>query len=464
MNGIIYFSVASLVFISIIAIVYFCKKKIQSREIKLFSAMLIITIIGLVFEILSALPYTANLIWLKLFLKKLYMICLLFWGTMFIVYTLYSAKGSKYKLSNIVKSTLGVVNLIISTIILITPLYLSYNAAGQVTNSYGVGQSVFSLTIMIYAFIVFIILCVNIKNMSLKESLPLICFIVLMIVAGLIQIRFPKIILINFVISIVVLIMYLTIENPDVKMKQELELAKEQAEKSNQVKSEFLASMSHEIRTPLNAIVGFSEIARDADTLAEAKENADDIINASNTLLNMISNILDISQVEAGSMEVEEYVYDPNKLFNEVADMFKYKAEEKQLDFDITINDLPNVLIGDAAKIKRIVANLLDNAIKYTNLGYISLEVDGLINSNNTCDLTVKVSDTGSGIPKYVRKHLFENFTREEKYKDTDKSGLGLGLSISQKLIDLMHGKITCESEVDKGTTFTVYLNQLIGE
>ena len=171
--------------------------------------------------------------------------------------------------------------------------------------------------------------------------------------------------------------MYFTIENPDVKMVRRLEIAREQADKANRAKTDFLSSMSHEIRTPLNAIVGFSDCIMDSETLGEAKENATDIINASQTLLEIVNGILDISKIEAGKIEIVNSRYNAPLVFEELAKLITPKMQEKGLDFTYKIApDLPKALFGDHANIKKIVTNLLSNACKYTDKGFVHYEVN----------------------------------------------------------------------------------------
>ena len=154
--------------------------------------------------------------------------------------------------------------------------------------------------------------------------------------------------------------------------------------------------------------------------------------------------------------------YDPKKGVTDLCRLFETKLADKGLDLDTDIN-VPDYLVGDVNKIKRILANLLDNAIKYTELGYITLTINSTIKGNN-CDLEIIVKDTGVGMNQDVLDHLFENFVRSEENMNTNKSGLGLGLSITKKLVDKLGGTINCESIIGEGTTFVVKLTQKVGK
>ena len=257
--------------------------------------------------------------------------------------------------------------------------------------------------------------------------------------------------------------MYFTIENPDIKLVEYEKTEKERAEAASLAKSEFLSNMSHELRTPLNAIVGLSE---DIESFKEqlpkdVQEDCKDIINASNTLLEIIGGILDISKIESGKLDIIDCDYDPREEFESLAKLNRTKFSEKNLEFNVSIGDtIPKVLFGDKLRIKQIVNNLLSNAYKYTDSGRVNFNVTWLAASQS---LRIVVSDTGRGVKKEDLEKLFAKYDRLGVEKQSSVQGTGLGLNITKTLVELMGGNISVDSEYLVGTTFTIVLPQTIG-
>ncbi|MBR2827815.1 MAG: response regulator, partial [Bacilli bacterium] len=273
---------------------------------------------------------------------------------------------------------------------------------------------------------------------------------------------FPGIILYDLALALMCYVMYFTIENPDIRLLKQLEIAKDQAEKANRAKTDFLSSMSHEIRTPLNAIVGFSDFIMDSNDLGEAKNYAKDVISASQTLLEIVNGILDISKIEAGKLEIANSSYPAREVFLELAKLITPRMTDKGLDFTYHIaEDLPEYLYGDSANIKKVVTNLLSNASKYTEKGYVHYEVN-CVTSGDYTKLIISVEDSGRGIKKENVDKLFTKFQRLEEDRNTTIEGTGLGLAITKQLTELMGGQIIVHTVYGEGSKFTVVLNQKI--
>jgi signal transduction histidine kinase len=303
------------------------------------------------------------------------------------------------------------------------------------------------------------------KKLSKKKLIPIITIYTVGALAIIIQKIDPSIRLVTFVIAIVTIIMYFTIENPDVKMIEQLEIAKEQADKANHAKSDFLSSMSHEIRTPLNAIVGLSENIQDIEGLPqEAADDAKDIVMASQTLLEIVGNILDISKIESEKLEIVETEYQPKEMIENLVRIDSVRIGEKPIKLNLYIApDLPYELIGDKVHVKQIMNNLLSNSIKYTQKGEINFSVK-CINKDTTCDLVITCQDTGIGIKEEYITKLFGKFERLGVERNTTIEGTGLGLAITKKLVEMMGGKINCQSVYGSGSIFVVFLPQKISK
>ena len=245
-------------------------------------------------------------------------------------------------------------------------------------------------------------------------------------------------------------------------MNGELEVAAEAANSANIAKSQFLANMSHEIRTPINAILGMNEIAIrecEDDTLLSYMM---DIKNAGHNLLYIINDILDFSKIEAGKIEIFEDEYATAKLLKDVVDMISIKASEKGLEFIINADEnLPSKLNGDINRIRQIMINILNNAVKYTQSGSVSFFVEG-IRREDGFDFVFKVKDTGIGIKPEDIGALFDSFSRFDEKKNSNVEGTGLGLAITNRLVEIMGGHIDVKSTYGEGTTFIVSIPQIV--
>ena len=266
---------------------------------------------------------------------------------------------------------------------------------------------------------------------------------------------------------------------PYVKAQGELLAEKVRAESENNAKSDFLANMSHEIRTPINAVLGMNEMIIREDNKAmdivesdplvvqEALENisvyAGDVKKAGHNLLAIVNDILDFSKIEAGKIDIVDAPYQLSSLINDINNMILFKAQDKGLEFTVEVDpQIPDELAGDEIRIRQIFTNLLNNAVKYTDKGSVSLKVRSRNDGEGKIILTIIVWDTGIGIREEDKPKLFDRFERLEMEHNSTVEGTGLGLPITHRLVELMGGTIEVESEYGKGSIFTVTVPQKV--
>lgn len=449
-------------FMSGLSVIYFSKRRLNNEENRIYKRLLIINIIGLLLHFASdnvSYYYDKLPHFFSTFILKTYLIYFYSFG---IILLSYLCTISKLALKDFINFILHLSIPVIYFLLYFLKQEIHIDKVSNIFYTYGIDVKFIYSCCAVLSFLLILVVATNIKTLQKRKTLPLFLFLFSSFISIALQKIHPDIVIIDCVESVIVLLMYFTIENPDLQMIQQLNLERDRADKANNAKTEFLSSMSHEIRTPLNAIDGFSQLILQENNISTIKEEAKDIMAASQNLLEIVNGILDISKIEADKLEIINVEYDPSEIFKDVATLAKSRVGDKPLDFKVHIaEDLPDYLNGDYTRIKQITLNLLTNAIKYTKDGYVDFSVR-CVTQNDICRLIIMVKDTGIGIRTENIDKLFNKFERFDKEKNITIEGTGLGLAITKKLVDLMHGKIIADSRYGTGSIFAVVIDQRI--
>ena len=455
-----YIPLCGLIINIVLLVIYRLKVTNLRKENRIYFNMIsdafVLTFFCLIAVYLIYINYDTNLILLA---NRIECIAIVNYFANLLLYVSYLTKSDNEKN----KKIFNIVNITLTLLVLFMPLELKVTNDLNYMVTVGPAIAVTSIAAALALICIFYI-SLKYKKQIEGKLVPIVSLLVFFLIVLITRAIVPEFICLEFFANVALLLMMFTIENPDLKMIQELEEARKRADNANKAKSDFLSSMSHEIRTPLNAIVGLSEDMKDRDVCPDImKEDLNDIIDASHTLLEIVGNIMDINKIESEKMEIVEVSYNFKEEISSLARVQSIRIKDKKIDYKINISeDIPYELIGDKQHVKEIINNLLSNAIKYTDEGIVSMNIT-CFNSNDICNLEIEVYDTGRGIKQEDLNRLYNKFDRLDVEKNSTIEGTGLGLAITKKLVELLNGTINVESEYGEGTKFNVIIPQRIG-
>ena len=462
------FSACSFFYSVLLTIMFFSKKRIQTLENKIYSYLIISNLVGVVLGVscyTSILHRDAFPI-LNDFISKALLIYYLTWISFFTAYTFVisyskkeSDKESKEKYFKNIFNILTVIYIVIAILVFILPL--NYFSKSTIAYSFGPSANLLYILIPVYICICLIEMFKNFKEIKNKKYLPLFAFIIIGTVVMIIQKLNPGLLLMTSMETFVTFLMYFTIENPDIKMIEELTKTKSLVEKNNNDKSIFIFNTTQQIRHPLNMIEQRTEQLLEDELNDDEKEKVIDIRNTQQRIAYILRGVMDVSTIDAKNIKIVKNQYKVANLLTEITLRSKQEATEKGLEFRTNFDEaIPEMLYGDSIRLKQIINALISNAIKYTKEGFVELNVNSIV-SFDVCRLVVSVKDSGIGVNAEDINKLFQSKTDENDISDkVDESNVTL--DVAKKMVNLIGGTITVRSEKNKGSEFTLIVDQKI--
>ena len=462
----IFFLIEAIFYSLLLMFVYFRKKVYKSKENKVYSVLVGVSFFELLLELVLDIvgPMYQEIPKVSYFIARLYSLIVELWITILLCYVLFVCLGirKKEKYIPIVLNIAIVLMIIFATLNFILPLNFKYD--GFIAYTYGPSVSIIYISAFLYSFIGIVALIRNIRNIKDKRFFPILLFLVIGGAAAYIQYMNPGLLLATAVHAFITFLMYFTIENPDVKMIEEYHKAKEISDNANEDKTMFLYNMTNDIRLinkdiNISADYALDELSNKkidkeyiSDCLRKIKEDTAKFTT-------MTNEILDVSSIDSASIKVYDEKYNIKLLLKRLVTLYNDKCREKNLTFRSSIDStLPEYLYGDSLGLKNVLTSILDNSVKYTESGYVELNVSTII-KNNIARLIITVEDSGCGIsPNKLETIFYKN--KEEIVDNNIKSNL----YTAKKLITLMGGTIIPSSNYSEGTTMKIILDQRLAE
>lgn len=456
----LYFPICALFCSFLLIVTFFAKKRIKSAETKLFSGLLITSFLDsilmvLIIYIAYVKPDSKSLY----YLNKLDFLQYLFWATFFFLYFYNITFRVGKKKKSIMPKIVIFINIVISILIFISPIDI--HTKNNIMYASGQAVNILYIICALYFLAIIISVLFNLKRVKGRKFIPLLALILLAFVLLIVRSINPSLLIIPAVLTYIDLIMFFTIENPDVKMIYELDKNKKLLESMSEEKSNFLFSMSQDTKKPIENILEVKKMLENEKDLKTIDTGLKVIENNARGLKNIINNVLDISSISSSKLVVTNETYNIYPLFDTVLSNVKKKINANvNLRTEISKN-IPTELYGDSVKLKQVITSILFNAAKYTKEGYIELRATEIV-KYDVCRLIIEIEDSGKGMS--VEK-LNELLKSNSDLEDTDLlklNNLDVDLNLAFKIIRKLGGFINIKSEEEKGSTFTIVLDQKI--
>ena len=454
------FSICSLVFMLIFLITYFSKRRLKNKDNSIYSFLIITNIIGLIIDIIGYITmHNLNLNSLvNIIISKLNLIYYFTWLYLFVIYIIYISKITKNIIFSNISKLKYICYLINISFILILPLYI--NNEGDKIYSYGPSASYVYFISIIFAIIIIYCLFRNLKKITKKEFIPLILFVILGLIVMLVQMIFPTVLLLLYSESIITAIMFFTIENPDVKMLNELYKNKEIMESNYEDKYNFLFEITQESRNPLKSIENICSNIEEEKNIKVIKENVKDLSYLAKRLDFTINNVMNVSTLDAQKINIIDKKYNLKKVCEELTKRVSLE-NKKDIEFKYVIphNDL--YLYGDDMKIKQVLYSLIVNSLEKTNVGYVEFKVN-VIEKYDYARVIFMVTDSGPGIEIDKINEILSSTGALDKEEVELLNKKEVDVKLCQKVIKLMGGNLMIKSDLGKGSEFILTIDQRV--
>ena len=454
------FSICSLVFMLIFLITYFSKRRLKNKDNSIYSFLIITNIIGLIIDIIGYITmHNLNLnSLLNIIISKLNLIYYFTWLYLFVIYIIYISKITKNNSFSNISKLKYICYLINLFFILILPLHI--NNEGDKIYSYGPSASYVYFISIIFAIIIIYCLFRNLKKITKKEFIPLILFVILGLIVMIVQMIFPTVLLLLYSESIITAIMFFTIENPDVKMLNELYKNKEIMESNYEDKYNFLFEITQESRNPLKSIENICSNIEEEKDIKVIKENVKDLSNLAKRLDFTINNVMNVSTLDAQKINIIDKKYNLKKVCEELTKRVSLE-NKKDIEFKYNIphNDL--YLYGDDMKIKQVLYSLIVNSLEKTNVGYVEFKVN-VIEKYDYARVIFMVTDSGPGIEIDKINEILSSTGALDKEEVELLNKKEVDVKLCQKVIKLMGGNLMIKSDLGKGSEFILTIDQRV--